>query len=263
MPIRTPSPSPFRPKAGIDQSILRESAKLLSDIDRRKLLRGGLSLGALTMLTGCNVTNQDSVQAALRAVSDFNDRVQAMLFRPDHLVPTYTEAEVVKPPRFNAYYEVQDVKPVSVDTWRLELAGLIDDKRPWTAQQFSELPEQELIIRHICVEGWDYIGQWSGVNFRHFLERVGADLKAKYVAFRCADDYTGSIDMATALHPQTILATKYAKSPITDPFGFPLRLRTATKLGFKNPKWITAIEVTNTYPGGYWEDRGFNWFSGI
>ena len=53
------------------------------------------------------------------------------------------------------------------------------------------------------------------------------------------------------------------EQPITDPFGFPLRLRTATKLGFKNPKWITAIEVTNTYPGGYWEDRGFNWHSGI
>ena len=54
--------------------------------------------------------------------------------------------------------------------------------------------------------------------------------------------------MASALHPQTILATKYAREPITDPFGFPLRLRTATKLGFKNPKWITAIEVTNEYP---------------
>jgi hypothetical protein len=48
-----------------------------------------------------------------------------------------------------------------------------------------------------------------------------------------------------------------------DPFGFPLRLRTSTKLGFKNPKWITSIEVTNTYPGGYWEDRGFNWHSGL
>jgi len=101
------------------------------------------------------------------------------------------------------------------------------------------------------------------VNLREFLERIGADLTAKYVSFKCADDYYGSIDMATALHPQTILATKYAREPITDPFGFPLRLRTATKLGFKNPKWITEIEVTNEYRGGYWEDRGFNWFSGI
>ncbi len=120
-----------------------------------------------------------------------------------------------------------------------------------------------MIIRHICVEGWDYIGQWSGVPLRTFLERVGADLRAKYVAFKTADSYPSSIDMATALHPQTLLATKYAGETMADPFGYPLRLRTSTKLGFKNPKWITAIEVTNTYPGGYWEDRGFNWFSGL
>ncbi len=135
--------------------------------------------------------------------------------------------------------------------------------RPWTVRQVAELPEQEIIVRRICVEGWDYIGQWSGPSFRMFLERVGDDLSTKYVAFRCADGYSGSIDMATALHPQTILATKYARETLPDPFGFPLRLRMVTKLGFKNPKWITAIEVTNTYPGGYWEDHSIYWFSGI
>jgi DMSO/TMAO reductase YedYZ molybdopterin-dependent catalytic subunit len=263
MSLRTPSRSFFRPKGGVDQSPLLENKALIAEIDRRKVLRGAVSLGALTMLTGCNVTNHDAVQAVLRTVSRFNDNVQALMFRPNHLAPTYTEADVVKPPRFNAFYEIEDVKPVDGATWKLELAGLIKDRKPWTLRDIYALPEQEWIVRHICVEGWDYIGQWSGVNFRHFLERVGADLTAKYVAFRSADDYTGSIDMATALHPQTILATKYAREPITDPYGFPLRLRTATKLGFKNPKWITAIEVTNTYQGGYWEDKGFNWFSGI
>jgi DMSO/TMAO reductase YedYZ molybdopterin-dependent catalytic subunit len=69
--------------------------------------------------------------------------------------------------------------------------------------------------------------------------------------------------MATALHPQSILATKYAGEPLPDPFGYPLRLRTSTKLGFKNAKWLTAIEVTNTRPGTYYSDQGFNWFSGI
>jgi DMSO/TMAO reductase YedYZ molybdopterin-dependent catalytic subunit len=92
---------------------------------------------------------------------------------------------------------------------------------------------------------------------------VGADLRAKYVAFKTADGYPSSIDMATALHPQTLLATKYAGEPLADPFGFPLRLRMATKLGYKNAKWITAIEVTNTYPGGYWESFGESWFAGI
>jgi DMSO/TMAO reductase YedYZ molybdopterin-dependent catalytic subunit len=70
-------------------------------------------------------------------------------------------------------------------------------------------------------------------------------------------------DMATALHPQTLLATQYGGETLADPFGYPLRLRMATKLGYKNPKWITAIELTNTYPGGYWESKGFPWFAGI
>jgi DMSO/TMAO reductase YedYZ molybdopterin-dependent catalytic subunit len=263
MAIRTPSPSVFRPQRRIDQSVLDENRKLVEQIDRRGVLRGAMSLGALTMLTGCDVTDRSAVQSVLRAVSEWNDGVQAFLFNPNKLAPTYTEAQVLRPPRYNAYYEIDEVKPVDVASWKLELSGLIGDKRSWTAQQIYELPEQELIVRHICVEGWDYIGQWSGPNLKQFLQRVGADLTAKYVMFRSADDYSGSIDMATALHPQTILATKYAKEPITDPFGFPLRLRTSTKLGFKNPKWITSIEVTNTYPGGYWEDRGFNWHAGL
>ena len=263
MSLKPLSPSIFRPQGGVDQRVLSEHKALIREIDRRKILRGALSLGALTMLTGCNVTRTDAVQSVLKRMSQFNDKVQELMFRPNHLAPTFSEAQVVKPPRFNAYYDIEDIAPVDAATWKLELAGRIADKRPWNVRQIYQLPEQEWIIRHICVEGWDYIGQWSGVNLRHFLERVGADLTAKYVSFKCADDYYGSIDMASALHPQTILATKYAREPITDPFGFPLRLRTATKLGFKNPKWITAIEVTNEYRGGYWEDRGFNWFSGI
>jgi len=253
----------FRPAQAASPAILDNHRPLIRSMQRRGLLRGGLSLGALTMLTGCDVSDNASVQAALLAVSSFNDRVQALLFDPNKLAPTYPESMVLKPPRFNAYYNIEDVKPVNGDTWRLELAGLIADKRSWTRQQMAELPESEVIIRHICVEGWDYIGQWSGVPMRAFLERVGADLRAKYVAFKTADDYPGSIDMATALHPQTLLATKYVRETLADPFGYPLRLRTSTKLGFKNPKWITAIEVTNTYPGGYWENLGFNWQSSI
>jgi DMSO/TMAO reductase YedYZ molybdopterin-dependent catalytic subunit len=263
MTVRTPSRSIFRPRHGIDQSVLRENRRLVEGINRRNVLRGTLSLGALTLLSGCDVTETDQMQAFLRAVSSWNDRVQAFLFRPDHLAPTFAESQVVKPPRFNAFYDIEEVKPVDRSGWKLELSGLVADKRPWTVEDIYRLPEQELIIRHICVEGWDYIGQWSGPNLRMFLERIGADVSAKYVAFRCADGYTESVDMPTALHPQTILATKYAKEPITDPFGFPLRLRTSTKLGFKNPKWITAMEVTNTFQETYYSKEGFNWFSGI
>jgi DMSO/TMAO reductase YedYZ molybdopterin-dependent catalytic subunit len=261
--IRTPSSSIFRPRKGVKQDIIRDGRHLMHGVDRRGFLRGSLSLGALTFLTGCDVTEEEQVQKALRAVSSWNDKVQSVIFRPNHLAPTFSEAQVVKPPRFNAHYEVEDVKPVDGSTWKFELSGRIENKKPWTAAEIYALPEQELIVRHICVEGWDYIGQWSGVNLRQFLERIGADLSAKYIAFRCADGYTESLDMPSALHPQTILATKYAREPITDPFGFPLRLRTATKLGFKNAKWLVSMEVTNDFPETYYGKEGFNWFSGI
>lgn len=261
--IKTPSRSVFRPAGKIDPSILQADRKLLQEIDRRKVLRGAVSLGALSFLTGCNVSEVDQVQTALRAVSQWNDLAQSVIFRPNHLAPTYAESQVVKPPRFNAHYNIEDVQPVDVNGWKLELSGLIADKRPWRASDIYALPEQEMIIKHFCIEGWDYVGQWSGVNLKAFLQRVGADLSAKYVAFRCADDYTESLDMPSALHPQTMLATKYAKEYMADPFGFPLRLRTATKVGFKNAKWITAIEVTNDRTPTYYEKEGFNWFSGI
>jgi DMSO/TMAO reductase YedYZ molybdopterin-dependent catalytic subunit len=263
MSLRPRTPSISRPEKPIDQGVLRANRKLVDDINRRGVLRGAISLGALTLLSGCDVTEEEPVQKVLRAVSAWNDRVQATIFRPDHLAPTFSPEQVVKPPRFNAYYDVEEVKPIDGATWKLELAGRIEDKRPWSAQQMYQLPEQEIIIRHVCVEGWDYIGQWSGPNLRAFFERVGADLTAKYVYFHCNDDFTESIDMATALHPQTILATRYANKIIADPFGYPLRLRTSTKLGYKNARWIRAIEVTNTFTEKFWSKQGFNWFVGI
>ena len=240
--------SAFRPATPPDAGILDNHTKLIRQLQRRQLLRGGLSLGPRPLL---------------QTISGFNDRVQSWLFDPDHLAPTYPESRVLKPPRFNAYYPIDKVRPVEGASWKLEVSGLVQDRTPWTTARLASLPQTDMVIRHVCVEGWDYIGEWSGATLRSFLERVGADLRARYVAFRTADDYPSSIDMATALHPQTLLATTYAKQTLPDPFGYPLRLRTSTKLGFKNPKWITAIEVTNDYPSGYWEKLGFNWFSGI
>ena len=255
--------SPFRPDAVPDASILDDHKPLIRRLERRGLIRGGLSLGALAMLTGCDVKRPKAVESALLAISHLNDGAQALLFDPNKLAPTYPASMILRPPKFNAYYDVMDVKPVNGATWRLELSGLIADKRPWTLAQLQALPQSSMIIKHICVEGWSYIGGWSGVPLSVLLERIGADLRAKYVAFKTADDYPSSIDMATALHPQTLLATSYGGDTLADPFGFPMRLRLATKLGYKNPKWVTAIEITNKYPGGYWESRGFSWFAGI
>src|ERR1700689_4925989 len=127
MSIRTRTPSIFRPQQPIDQSVLSNNRALVEDIDRRGVLRGAISLGALTMLTGCDVSEDDSVQKPLRAVSAWNEGVQATIFRPNHLGPTFSPSQVAKPPRFNAYSSVEDVKPVDGATWQLELAGRIDD----------------------------------------------------------------------------------------------------------------------------------------
>jgi DMSO/TMAO reductase YedYZ molybdopterin-dependent catalytic subunit len=243
--------SPFRPDDGPDASALDLHRPLIRSLERRGLLRGGLTLGSLVMLTGCDVKRPEAVEHALLAISRLNDRVQALLFDPNKLAHTYPASMVLRPPKFNAYYDVIDVKPVNGANWRLELGGLIQDKRPWTLQDLQGLPQSSIAIKHICVEGWSYLGGWTGVRLWTFLERVGADLRAPYVAFKTADSYPSSIDMASALHPQTSLALQYGGQTLADPFGFPMRLRTAVKLGYKNPKWVTAIEVTKTYPGGF------------
>ncbi len=252
-----------RPATPPDSGILDNHRPLVDAVERRLVLRGGLSLGLLTLLTGCEPESNASVRSALLAMSRFNDRFQEALFSVDRLAPTYRPDQVLKPPRFNAYYDISQVQPVDGATWKLEVSGKVADKTPWTVARMATLPQTDMIVRHVCVEGWDYIGEWAGVRLGTFLKAIGADTRARYIGFKCADNYHESIDMPTAMHPQTLLATRYAGETIADPYGFPLRLRTSTKLGFKNPKWITAIEVTDVYPGGYFPDQGFNWFSGM
>ncbi|MGI4810363.1 MAG: molybdopterin-dependent oxidoreductase [Janthinobacterium lividum] len=251
--------SVFRPAVPPDRAMLDDRRGLL----RRGVLREGMTLGALTMLTGCDLGSAPAVENGLRQVSALNDWIQARLFDPTRLAPTYPKSLVLQPPKFNAYYDVAAVKPVDAAHWTLDVTGLVADRKRWSLPELAALPQADMVIRHVCVEGWDYIGEWSGPTLRTVLERCGADLRARYVNFFTADDYPSSIDMATALHPQTLLATGYAGAPLADLFGFPLRLRMSTKLGYKNPKWITAMEVTNDYMPGYWEKLGFNWFAGL
>src|ERR1700729_2342548 len=130
MSIRTGKPSLFRPRKTVDQDVLTQNRALVDDINRRNVLRGAVSLGALSLLTGCDVSEDDSVQKVLRTVSAWNDRVQAAIFRPHHLAPTYSASQVVKPPRFNAHFDIEDVKPIDGATWKLEFAGRIDTKQP-------------------------------------------------------------------------------------------------------------------------------------
>jgi DMSO/TMAO reductase YedYZ molybdopterin-dependent catalytic subunit len=244
------------------ESILIDARRELSMPSRRLFGRQLLTLGGLSMLTGCSLTVDKSVNAFLTAVSRLNDRAQAFIFDPQQLAPTYTEAQITRPFPFNAFYDVDSAPVVDPTDYRLKVSGLVTGQRTWSLPELYALPHAEQITRHICVEGWSAIGRWGGTPFAGFLRRVGADTSAKYVGFKCADDYYESIDMATALHPQTLLTFEYDGERLPTKYGFPMKLRMPTKLGYKNPKHIVEMFVTNTFPGGYWVDQGYNWFGG-
>ena len=250
----------------MDSKLKNHAGALLASLERRLFLRRGLSLGALSLLSGCELTDaltyDDRVQRLLTGMSKWNDGAQAWLFDPKRLAPEFPESMITSPFPFNAYYGEDEIRMVDGADYQLEVSGLAREKRAWRLPELYALPEVSQVTRHICVEGWSAIGKWSGPRFSDFLQRIGADLSARYVGFKCADDYYTSIDMATALHPQTLLAFKYAGQVLPPKYGFPMKLRIPTKLGFKNPKHIMALFVTNQDPGGYWEDKGYNWFSG-
>lgn len=247
---------------GMENSLKDFSRPQIERIERRLFMKRGLSLGALALLSGCEVTDAESVQKLLLAMSRWNDRAQDWLFDPNKLAPEFPESAITRPFPFNGFYSEAEAPRVDASAYKLELGGLVREKRSWTLPELYALPQVSQVTRHICVEGWSAIGKWSGVRFSEFLQRIGADTSAKYVGFKCADDYYSSVDMASALHPQTQLAFKFADQILPRSYGFPMKLRMPTKLGFKNPKYITAIFVTNEYPGGYWEDKGYNWYSG-
>ena len=249
---------------GVDPKLLiKDAAKLMPDPMRRGFLRNAMSLGALAFLTGCDIIDGDRAESALRKISEFNDGAQALLFSKTKLAPTYTEADLTRPFPFNAYYDEDEAPMVDGETYKLEVSGLVDNKKPWTLAELHALPEVSQITRHCCVEGWSAIGSWQGAMLSEFLTRIGADTKAKYVWFKCAEGYTNTIDMPTALHPQTQMTFKYDHKILPRAYGFPMKVRMPTKLGYKNPKYVVAMEVTNTDRGGYWEDQGYNWFGGL
>lgn len=262
MIIKPPPRMDIDSAAVLDEAVARIAHTRKLGTARRNFLRTSLTLGGLSMLTGCMLDDSESVNTALSKISRINDEVQGLLFDPNRLAPTYPESMITRPFPFNAYYGEDEIREIEESSYRLEVTGMVSDRRKWALPELHAMAQVDQVTRHICVEGWSAIGKWGGVHFGSFLRHVGADLSAKYVGFKCADDYFTSIDMPSALHPQTLLALTYDGQPLPPKYGFPMKLRMPTKLGYKNPKHIQAIFVTNTYPGGYWEDQGYNWFGG-
>ena len=191
-------------------------------------------------------------------------------------------------------YEISDISPffrgngsLTVDTdryrtaeangfagWQLAVGGLVERPLTLSLEQIRALPQRTQITRHDCVEGWSAIGQWTGPQLSTILDLAGVRPEARYVVFRCADnlnggDYYESCDTDDAFHPQTIVAHLLNGAPLPVRNGAPLRMRIERQLGYKMAKFLTGIEAVENLEGiyggegGYWEDRGYQWYAGI
>jgi len=246
--------------------ILAEATKPLDLLTRRLFLARAVGLGTLSLLAGCDITDGDRLESALSGMSNWNDRVQTWLFARGRLAREYAPSMIQRPFPFNSFYHpnTPDGAPqIDPATWVLNVTGRVADRRDWRLADLQALPMFTQITRHICIEGWSAVGLWTGIRLSDFLIRVGADLTARYVTFRCDDNYVTSIDMPSALHSQTQLCLSMDGRVLERAHGFPLKLRIPTKLGFKNAKHIGEIEVGNTFTGGTWETYGYNWFAGL
>lgn len=194
----------------------------------------------------------------------FSDWASARLFRQGHLAPTYPDSAVTPLDKFYVNdYDVDD-PGVDFDKWSLTVTGSVQKPGDYVMSQIRALPKITQNTRHVCVEGWDVIGNFSGARLSDFLQMIGADTSARFVYVECADDYYESLDMETALHPQTLLCYEMYGQPITREHGAPVRLQIPTKVGYKQAKYLTDLKVTNVLTRvGYWEDQGYSAFYGL
>lgn len=194
----------------------------------------------------------------------FSDWASARFFRSGHLAPTFADAELTPVEKFPINgYDVDD-PGVVFENWTLTVSGAVRKPGEYSLAQVQTLPRKRQNTRHVCVEGWDVIGRFGGARLSDFLQLVGADTAARFITVGCADDYYESLDMATALHPQTLLCYEMYDRPLTREHGAPLRLNVPTKVGYKQAKYLTDLKVTHVLDKvGYWEDQGYSWFYGL
>jgi DMSO/TMAO reductase YedYZ molybdopterin-dependent catalytic subunit len=196
----------------------------------------------------------------------FSDWASGELFGRHRLAQTFSNNQVAPFAKFPYnYYDVLD-PDVDLEKWTLTVEGLVQRPGDYKLQQIQAFPKVLQNTRHVCVEGWDVIGNFGGTRASDFLHAIGADLSAKYLEVTCLDSYYESIDMGTMLHPQTLFCYEMYGKPLDAGHGAPLRLQMPTKLGYKQAKYLDTIRVTNVLKGGmrgYWEDQGYSWYGGL
>lgn len=201
----------------------------------------------------------------LRSGLALNDGAALAAFRSTHLAPSLDDRDVTPRERFPLNSYLTHDPEVDLDTWELEVSGLVQRPGAYSLDAIRELPKVVQNTRHICIEGWDVIGNFGGARIAAFLDRVGADAGARFLEVTCADDYYESIDMASGRHAQSLLCYEMYGEPLARVHGAPLRLVMPTKLGYKQAKYVVSMNVTNVLSArrGYWEDQGYPWHGGL
>jgi DMSO/TMAO reductase YedYZ molybdopterin-dependent catalytic subunit len=248
--------------------------------------RAALAAAGGMMLAGCDKLSQNAtVQKVLAGAESLNlDGQRLVLTSSQPLAREYHASEISRVFKANGTVrpdtdEYRRLALTEFSDWRLQVAGLVRKPASYSLDELKAMPSRTQITRHDCVEGWSAIGQWTGVPLSHLLQQSGLLPNARYVVFRCADNLIGSqdasglyyesIDMIDAFHPQTIVAYAMNGRTLPIPYGAPLRLRVERQLGYKMAKYVMRIETVEDFSkigfgkGGFWEDRGYEWYAGI
>ncbi|WP_454597081.1 molybdopterin-binding protein [Qipengyuania sp. SM2507] len=233
-----------------------------------------------TVLAGCNkIAESGPGTRLLSAAERWHKAAHELLTDRKALAPEYPRSAISPFFRGNGTTDPQEPayrRHAAEDfaNWRLEVGGLVASPMSLSLDNLRRLPQRTQVTRHDCVEGWSAIGEWTGPQLSLLLEAAGLREEANYIVFRCADTLNGdvyyeSVDRIDAFHPQTIVAHSLNGEPLPIRNGAPLRMRIERQLGYKHAKYLTAIEAVASLDeigggeGGYWEDRGYQWYAGI
>ena len=237
----------------------------MTDLERRRFLLAAAAAGASALGAACGWDGGPRLASKLRAWSGVNDWVSARLFSSSRLARVYSVARRTPDADFPDYF-VSDSQPALADPsqWVFRVGGLVRRPLVLSLERIMALPRLAYTAKHHCVEGWTAIATWAGVPFHVVADMVEPLPSARYVKFLSFDSgYSNGWDLASAMHPQTILAYAFNDRPLMADHGAPLRLYSPTKIGYKNTKYLLSADFTATRPGGYWEDQGYPWFGGI
>lgn len=242
--------------------MIPENDQLIIRIPRRKFLQSvGFSLAALG-LGGCS---SSIFEAEIGKASEpINQTFEEALFNRYKL--SNFPKSAIEPAALLVNTAEDETPELDQGEFKLSIDGLVEKPITLSLEDLKKLPYQSIIIRHVCVEGWAAIVQWGGVSLEHLARIAGAKNSVRYACFESAGDtYYETWDIASCMHPQTILAYQMNFETLPKNNGGPLRLASPIKLGYKLSKWVTKVTFTNTLPKkkGYWEDQGYEWYAGI